>query len=864
MIKEIQKVKNLGKFEDMNSNILLEKNSLIFGFNGTGKSTLSDMFYSMSQNNNFSLDNARTTLKREESEEKRIYVELKTDTGIIKYESGKWNSDLAVKTFNERYIEDYVMMPERFKSGMLEITLSKEARKLVKKQKFLEDRMQNECMPVIKECLVKKSDIFKNIKGIGAVKTLSKRSTAKISALSQIKLYSQEEQVKIKNELSNSSVFSEKVKMIENCLNNYKSIEFKPNGDILSYVEMEKLLRKIPRTSSKLIAKHMEHYMKKNNLTWLLAGYYNQRSANECPYCGQPMQSDYARKIAKEIERFTMMKGMENAKEIRGNIRRIISHLNREKIEEAIAKYNNIIETLADNNILTATEKRQYIIDSDTSIVKTDIAELEKLLWEKHNNIFEKNNLSSGQRKTINEINKVFRRLKALDDLLNDLLEKFQQKLMNDTTQREKGAILQLSSDENRDDVDEAIKRAKQYLEDEKSIENIKKELDDIAGNVRTDKINGFLSQMNVKFSIFMKDKRFYVRLKDFLPEEYDENKKEKILFSDGDTRALAFAYFMSELSEDGQTIVIDDPISSLDLNRKCIMAYIIVELMKKANCQVIILSHDITFVERICNYYESKDLKLQKYELINHSGDIRALMMDEYLKTDEKVYESLIEKANESTEFIDKVLGLMSLRSYCDLKNCSDEVSKYIEMRSTFFTHTIYAQKGRIKFNKRHYNVSGIRVLLKKIKKETKCSIDEKKFIPDDFDFQGYNYSMLTRMYKSIALETICDARKKALIMRPLLEACLVKLVNKPKIDPEHIGAEYARATKNSNTNIRKYAVRLQELYRITCKYHHGMKSGSTLGISWINSDEIEFMDNELQEIMDFIEGQALLSESA
>lgn len=122
----------------------------------------------------------------------------------------------------------------------------------------------------------------------------------------------------------------------------------------------------------------------------------------------------------------------------------------------------------------------------------------------------------------------------------------------------------------------------------------------------------------------------------------------------------------------------------------------------------------------------------------------------------------------------------------------------------------------------------------------------------------------MLTTMYNSIDLETICDARKKALIMRPLLEACLVKLVNKSKIDPEHIGVEYARATKNSNTNIRKYAVRLQELYRITCKYHHGMKSGSTLGISWINSDEIEFMDNELQEIMDFIEGQALLSESA
>lgn len=191
-----------------------------------------------------------------------------------------------------------------------------------------------------------------------------------------------------------------------------------------------------------------------------------------------------------------------------------------------------------------------------------------------------------------------------------------------------------------------------------------------------------------------------------------------------------------------------------------------------------------------------------------------------------------MIMRASESTEYIDKVLGLMSLRSYCDLKNCSDEVCKYIEARSTFFTHTIYAQKGRIKFYRRHYNISGIRALLKRIKKETKCIFNETSFIPDNFVFQGFDYQMLNAMYNSIELETIGDARKKALIMRPLLEACLVKLVNKSKVDAEHIGAEYARATKNSDKNIRKYAVKLQELYRITCKYHHGMKSGSTLGI--------------------------------
>lgn len=866
MIEEIRKIENLGKFEDMNSRIPLEKNSLIFGFNGTGKSTLSDMFYSMSQGSDFSLDDARTTLKRNESEEKSIYVELKTNAGIVKYENKVWNNNLNVRTFNERYIDDYVMIPERFNSDILEITLSKEARRLVKRQKFLEERMQNESMPVIKECLINKSDIFKNIKRIGAVKSITRRSTAKIVALSEIKLYSKAEQIIIKNELSNSSIFFEKINIIEKCLNDYNSIEFKPNGKVLSYIEIGKLLNKIPRTSSKLIAEHMAHYMKKNNLTWLLSGYYNQKNAEECPYCGQPINSDYSKKIAKEIERFTMMKGMENAKEIREKIERIISHLNREKIGEAITKYNIIIETLTNKDILTLKEKKQYLINLDTSIIIKGIEDLEKLLWIKHNNIFEKRSLLSEQQDVISEINKIFKKIKGLNDLLNNLLEKYRRKLMNDTIQKEKGAILQLSDDENRCEVSEGIEKAKQYLADEKEIGNIKKELDDIAGNVRTDKINEFLSQMNVKFSIYVKDKRFYVRLKDFLPEVYERDNKGKVLFSEGDTRALAFAYFMSELNESGQTIVIDDPISSLDLNRKCIMAYLIVDLMNKVDNQVIILSHDITFVERICNYYEGKDLKLQKYELINHSGDIRTLMMDEYLKTDEEIYESLITKANESTEFTDKILGLMALRSYCNLKGCSEETYKYIEMRSTFFTHTIYAQKGRIKYNKRYYNVSGIRALLKRIKKETKCNINEKTFIPENFEFHGYDYPTLVAIYNGIELETICDARKKALVMRPLLEACLVKLVNKNKsmIDTEHIGSEYARATRNSDKEIRKYAVILQELYRITCKYHHGMQAGSTLGISWINSDEIEFMDGELKEIIEFIESRELLLKSA
>jgi wobble nucleotide-excising tRNase len=861
MIIEIQEIKNLGKYENVSSSIQFEKSSLMFGFNGTGKSTLSDMFYSMSQNNDFSLDNVRTTLKRSESEEKRISVKLKTDLGIVEYEQGKWNKNLNVRTFNERYIDDYVMVPEKFNINALEITLSKDARKLVKRQNFLEERMQNESMPIIKACLISKSDIFKNIKKIGEVKSITKKSTAKITAFSEINLYSEAEQIRIKEELESSSIFFEKIRIIEKCKSDYNSIAFKPSNLALNGEEITKLLRKIPRTSSKLIAEHMEKYMKNNNISWLLAGYYNQGSDKECPYCGQPIKSEYSMKMAKELERFTAMKGMENAKEIRNTIETVISSVNGKNIADAILKYNLIIDALVNSDILTKREKSLFQIEIDVSKMTNDIAEFEKLLWTKHNDIFDKITLSIEHKNTIYDINRVFKKLQTLKDLIDSLLAKYQHKLMNDTIQKEKGAILLLSNSANRNEVAEGIDNAKQYLMDEKEIVSIKKELDNLSGNVRTDRINEFLKQMNVKFSIYVKDKKFYVKLKEFLPELHVQRNSGKNIFSDGDARALAFAYFMSEIDDRGQTIVIDDPISSLDLNRKCIMAYLTVNLMKNTNHQVIILTHDITFAERVCNYYESKDQELQKYELINQSENVRPLVMEEYLKTDEKVYEAFINNARESTEFVDKILGLMSLRAYSKIKGCSDEAYKYIEERSTFFTHTIYAQKGRIKYNKRHYNVSGIRVLLKRVCKEIKVGVNEKTFIPDDFGFSGYDYSILKTIYNSVTLETVSDARKKALIMRPLLEACLVKLVKKSKIDPEHIGAEYERATKNGDQTIRKYAIKLQGLYRITCKYHHGMDSGSTLGIAWINSDEIEFMDSELQEIMGYIDAREMLS---
>lgn len=608
--------------------------------------------------------------------------------------------------------------------------------------------------------------------------------------------------------------------------------------------------------------------MKKNNLTWLLAGYYNQKDSERCPYCGQKLDTQ-ANKLLKEIERFVSMKNMESAAQIRTEIEDILAVLNYKKIMEAVRGYNGIIGILNANEILTKAERQRYEIQVDVSWLQNGIGELGKTLWKKRDNVYEKNNLTEDERQIIACLNKMFAKLSAMHWLLEELLIKYEDKMLNDKERGEKGAILLLSSGKSREAVLDAIEAARKYVRADKEIQEIEVALDDAAGNVKLNKINKCLDELNVKYRISMKNKRFYVKLKDFAPEEYKTGMKTKALFSEGEKRALAFAYFMSELEEHKNgLVVLDDPISSLDMNRKSIMAYQISALMKTKEHQIIILTHDISFAEKICGYYEVKGgdnpIILQKYELTNKTINFKELVLEDYLKTDSAVYEDIILTAMESDSRMDKVLGLMCIRPYIYLKGCKGDEYEEIQASTTYFTHTSYAQKGGIKFKRNDYSVKQIRALLGEVKKYSKLDIKEKKFIPDKFVFEPFTYEELSTWYKSIPLENVNDARKKALLMRPMLEACVVRLVNKSNIDAKKIRDVYKRATGNPDKEIKEYAIRLQELYKITCKYHHGAEEGSQIGIAWVNSDEVEYMDEELIKVMDYIDSRDAVLRSA
>ena len=85
------------------------------------------------------------------------------------------------------------------------------------------------------------------------------------------------------------------------------------------------------------------------------------------------------------------------------------------------------------------------------------------------------------------------------------------------------------------------------------------------------------MQKLNTHIKIEVHQNRYYIKLKDFKSKKL-RGEKETI-FSEGEHRAVAFAYFLSEISNAEQgnanrTIVIDDPISSMDLSRKSIISH--------------------------------------------------------------------------------------------------------------------------------------------------------------------------------------------------------------------------------------------------------------------------------------------------
>ena len=128
----------------------------------------------------------------------------------------------------------------------------------------------------------------------------------------------------------------------------------------------------------------------------------------------------------------------------------------------------------------------------------------------------------------------------------------------------------------------------------------------------------------------------------------------------------------MSEIEEkqSSKIIVIDDPITSLDLSRKSVIAYRIGEMFGNNNDQVIVMTHDIAFVEQILEFSGTIKNDVSMLELKNRENVFYPLEIKDYLMSDEMVYKSFITNTIASNNESDRIIALMSLRPYTSIVN--------------------------------------------------------------------------------------------------------------------------------------------------------------------------------------------------
>lgn len=88
------------------------------------------------------------------------------------------------------------------------------------------------------------------------------------------------------------------------------------------------------------------------------------------------------------------------------------------------------------------------------------------------------------------------------------------------------------------------------------------------------------------------------------------KGKKPVEILSEGEQRSIALANFLAETDSNSNNVclVFDDPVSSLDYERRDIIARRLVEEAK--NKQVVILTHDITFLLILQNYCSISDIE--------------------------------------------------------------------------------------------------------------------------------------------------------------------------------------------------------------------------------------------------------------
>lgn len=620
MLTQIKKIANVGRLENFACapDVLFKNFTLVYGENGSGKSTFSDIMRSLSKGGDVDIILGRRTLGTESDQE----IVIDFDFGKISFTNGSW-SDLSsvpeILIFDSRFVNDNVYSGDVVTSDHMKqqysLIIGEHGKNIAERHKSLTEQ-NNEINGKIK---TSKQSIEKILSSNG-LHTIEFEQFLNLDRIADI-----EEKIKNKQhdlgiaqrtrELKSAQAAA--ILQVPDEAEKFKSVLHTAIGDISS-------------DALKKVRSHIEAHdtdsPKENGITleaWLKHG-LQFKNNDSCMFCGQALLD---RSLIDSYSEFFSEGYLNLSEEIEKLLKDCEYYTSgnfRDKVTEVLDSNNARFEYWTQS----ANVEAPNIDGAEECITGMDIAakRMKDALSSKIANL-----VGDMNNETINLALQGWedarRQISALNKKIEEYNEKIDQVKNNsgdqdiDKVQSELN-ILKATEIRFQEDALKSIEdykeldNLKDLISDEKS--NLQHELRNYSENINRElgeKINKKLHALNAGFSIHYEKPKFLgkepssdynIVINDFSfsPKAATDNPDRKPHFkntlSSGDKSVLALAFFLVQCDSsddlDNQIVIFDDPFTSLDNFRRQFTAMEIRDVSDTAK-QVFVLSHEKSFL---------------------------------------------------------------------------------------------------------------------------------------------------------------------------------------------------------------------------------------------------------------------------
>ena len=610
MLKKIELIQGIGLFYNANGKPhTFDKATLIYAENGRGKSTLANILRSVATNNP-SLLSGRTTLDGSHAPK----CLLNFDSGHkVKYEDGAWSEKRPeLLVFDADFIEKNVHsggeVNTHHRKNLLEFALGEQAvlaRKLVDAEtKAAKAASDDES--VIKDNISRYHSgvLFKQFEALQPIVD----ADIQIQALQKRIIAASSIQALVNKQLP--------------------SVVAVPTPDIDGLFSiLGRSLEQIQEDADRIVREHISLIGHPKAENWLSLGHQLGQEDN-CPYCCQPL---------KGIEIIQAYKSHFNAayEELKIQVSKLENGVSQRFSDQTVELFASNIERMqvlafawkeyVPLNDMPFDKEAAYIILRELRVFlqkmvtqkmlrPTEVVgnhadkEKAKILWGQVTEAMELSNQAIAE--SVITI-KAYRNKLAAENIQQ--LEKQIQSLELAQRRHTKPVVDLLAELKNANSISLAAEQRKKIA---KNALNIL--MTDTLAQYQTE-INKILPKLGASFTIHEMNANFlgsgprseYELLLRGKNIPLDGQPSFSTTLSEGDKRTLAFAFFIASIltdqNLDKRIVVIDDPMSSLDINRKQYTRTTLKTIFNKTE-QLIVLAHDLYFIRDLRNDLSEKN----------------------------------------------------------------------------------------------------------------------------------------------------------------------------------------------------------------------------------------------------------------